>query len=70
MKEPTVALQVPHRNANSDDDSSDESFIQDKGFLNPNDLSGLENRDGTRVTFDADSNTKRPTEAFAAKNIT
>ena len=41
MKEPTVALEVPHRNTNSDDNSKDESVIQDKGILNPNDLSGL-----------------------------
>ncbi len=30
-KEPTVALQVPRRNKNGDEDSDDEFVIQDKG---------------------------------------
>ncbi len=58
MKEPAAMLQVPHRNENINDDSDDESVIQDKEVLNPNDLSGLETREGTRVTFKADSNAK------------
>ncbi len=59
IKEPTVALQVPHRKEDSDDDSNNGSVIQDKRFLNPNDLSGLETREGTRVTFQANSNSKK-----------
>ena len=45
MKEPTVVLQVLPRNANSNNDSDDESVIQYKVVLNPNDLSGLETRE-------------------------
>ena len=41
-----------------------------KGVLNPNDLSGLETREGTRVTFQADSNAKRPTKAPVTKDAT
>ncbi len=41
MKEPNVALQVPHGNKNGNKDSNDESIIQDKVVLNPNDPSGM-----------------------------
>ncbi len=51
MKEPIVALQFPRRNKNGDEDSIDESVIQDERVLNPNVLSGMETREGTRVTF-------------------
>ncbi len=51
MKEPIVELRVPHMNENGDEDSNDESVIQDKEVLNPDDPSGLETREGTRVTF-------------------
>ncbi len=70
MKEPIVVLQVPHRNKNGDEDSDDESVIQDKGVCNPNDPYGMETREGTRVTFKADSNAKRPTEASATEDTT
>ncbi len=59
MKEPTLTLQFPLRNKNSNDDSNNESVSQDKVVLNPNDISGLETREGTRVTFETDSNAKR-----------
>ncbi len=68
MKEPTVTLQVPRGIKNGNEDSNDEAVIQDKGVLNPNDPSGLETREGTRLTFQADSNSKRPTEALATKD--
>ncbi len=70
MKEPTVMLQVPHRNTNSDVDSDDGSVIQDKGILNTNYLSGMETREGKRVVFKADSNAKRPTETSVTKDTT
>ncbi len=70
MKEPNVVVQVPHRNKNGDEDSDNESVIQDKGVLNPNDLSILETREGTRVNFQADSNAKRPNEVSATEDTT
>ena len=70
MKEPTITLQVTYRNRNSNDESDDGVVIQGKEVLNPNDLSGLEIREGTKVTFEADSNSKRPSEASATKDTT
>jgi hypothetical protein len=70
MREPTVALQVPHRNKNGNEDSNNEYVIQDKRVCNPNDPSGLETREGTRVTVHSDSNSKRPTEGSATKDTT
>ena len=70
MKEPTVTLQVPHRSSNSNEESNNGVIIHNKGVLNPNDLSGLETREGTKETFQADSNAKRPTEASAMKDTT
>ncbi len=70
MKDTTVELQVPRRNKNGNEDSNNESVIQDMGVLNPNDLSGLETRQGIRVIFDAYSNAKRSTEASVPKDTT
>ena len=65
-----MALKVPLRSKNGNEDSKDETVIQDKGVPNPNDLSCLETSDGTRVTFWADSNAKRPTEDSATEDTT
>ncbi len=70
MKEPTVTLQVTRRNSNNDDNTDDGAVIQDEGVPNPNDISGLEAGEGTRVTFEADANAKRPTEASSTKDTT
>ena len=70
MKDPIVVIQVPCRNKNGNKDSNNESVIQDKMVCKPNDTSGLEARDGTRVTFQADYNVKRPTEAYATEDTT
>ena len=70
MKEPIVALQVPRRNKNGNEDSNNESVIQDKTVCNRNDPSGLETREGTRATFQADFNAERPTEASVTEDTT
>ncbi len=70
MKEPTVMLQVPCRNKNSNDDSNYGSVIQRQGVLDSNGLSGLETREGTIVNLKADSKAKRQTETSATKDTT
>ena len=68
MKEPTVTLQVTCRNYDNDEDSDDEANNLNVGMLNPNDISGLETREGERVTLEANSNAKSPTEASVSNN--
>ncbi len=70
MKEPTVTLQVPNRNSHSNYDNNDGAVFQDKAVLNPRDLSILDTKEGTRVTFEADYNVKIPTEASVMKDTT
>ncbi len=61
MKEPIEILQVSYRDNKINEDSNDKAIIF-------NDLSGLEAREDTRVTFDADSNANKPNEDYVQKD--
>ncbi len=67
MKYPTMMLQVPHRNNDSNGDSNDGVIDLDVFVLNSNYISHIETREGIRVTFEANSNAKKPNEASVPK---